>query len=98
MNHVGHSSTADDQGWPFDNHGIPDGTGLIVAIITETEQWATQAGLESLHGGLVKDRVCATSGGHAQVCHGSLLQVGEFEINIVPDATLTRVGDGKPQA
>jgi hypothetical protein len=75
MDHVGHASTADNQGWPFDNHGIPDGTGFIVAIIARTEQWATQAGLKSLHGGLVKDCVCAAGGDNAQVFHGSLLPV-----------------------
>jgi len=85
LDHVGHASTADNQGGPFVNHGIPDSTGFLVALIARTEQWATQAGLESLHGGLVKDRVCAPGSGNTQICHGSLLHVGESEIDIVPN-------------
>jgi hypothetical protein len=38
LDHVGHACTADNQGGPFANHGIPDGTGYIVAIIAGTEQ------------------------------------------------------------
>jgi hypothetical protein len=88
INHVGHASTADNQGGPFANHSIPDGTSFLVALITGTEQWATQAGLESLHGGLVKDRISAPGSGHAQVCHGCLFHVSESEIDITPNSQI----------
>jgi len=42
------------------DHPVVDLAGGVVARVTGTEQWATHAGLESLHGGLVQDCVCAS--------------------------------------
>src|SRR5262249_34200525 len=44
----------------------------IVARVAGTEQWAPQAGLESLYGGLIKDRIGPSGRSDSQVCHGFL--------------------------
>jgi hypothetical protein len=53
VDHVGDASAAGDERRPLVDIGIPDLAGRIVARIAGTEQWAPQAGLEALHGGLV---------------------------------------------
>src|SRR5262249_26123756 len=73
LDHIGDPSTTGDEGGLAVDHAIPDGAGLIIAGVARTEQWATQAGLEPLHSGLVKDGVCAAGGGNAQVFHGVFL-------------------------
>jgi hypothetical protein len=75
MDHVGDPSAASDERGLAVDHAVPDGAGLIIACVARTEQWATHAGREPPHGGLVKDCICASGGDNAQVFHGSLLPV-----------------------
>src|SRR5262249_53591191 len=51
VDYIGGASAAGNECRPLVDIGIPDLAGLIVARITETEQGASQAGLESLDGG-----------------------------------------------
>jgi hypothetical protein len=73
LDHIGDPSTAGDERRPTIDHAIPDGTGLIVARVARAEQGATHTRHEALDGGLVKHRVGAAGGGHAEICHSSLL-------------------------
>src|SRR5262249_36925304 len=76
LDYIGDPSAAGDERGLAVDHAIPDGAGLIVARVARTEQWATHAGLEPLHSGLVQDPVGASDGDNAQVFHGSLLWFG----------------------
>jgi hypothetical protein len=70
VDHIGDASAAGNERRPLVDIGIPDLAGLIVAGVAGTEEWATQAGLESLYGGLVKDQVCPSGRSNSQVWHG----------------------------
>jgi hypothetical protein len=63
-------SAAGDERGPAVDHAIPDGTDLVVARVARAEEWTTQAGLESLHGGLIKHHVCPCDGGDVEIFHG----------------------------
>jgi hypothetical protein len=53
--HVGDARTADNQCRMLVVHRVEDLAGLVVAHVAGTEQWATHAGLEFLHGGFRED-------------------------------------------
>jgi hypothetical protein len=49
-NDIGRSRTANDQGWTPIDHGVEHQPGLVVTVITGTEQLAPQPGPELLDG------------------------------------------------
>jgi hypothetical protein len=64
---VGHPGTADNQGGPFVNHGVPDLTRLIVPGIAGTQQFAPQAGLQVLNSGFLENCMRAHSRDDCQI-------------------------------
>src|SRR5262245_33553272 len=57
--YIGRASAAHDQRRPLVYHRIVDLPSCVIAVIARTEQGATQARLELLHGGFLKDHLLA---------------------------------------
>src|SRR2546425_8213485 len=52
------------------NSTVPDVPSVVVTDVARTEEGATQAGLEALHGGLVKRHSGPAGGRDVELCHG----------------------------
>jgi hypothetical protein len=59
---IGDPSAAGDERGVAVDHAVPDLPGVVVARVAKAEKWATQAGLEALHSGLVKHHACPADG------------------------------------
>src|SRR5712691_11127604 len=72
------TATTDDKAGSPVNHGVPQRTGLTVALVAWTEQGAAQARLEVVHRCCCKHGISACCRGNAQVSPGfsPLLQSG----------------------
>src|SRR5262249_38982361 len=66
---IGGTCATRDQCRPPVNHSIVDRACGVVAVVAGAEECTTQAGLEGVHGGLLKSYARSCGRGASQLCH-----------------------------
>src|SRR5262245_6627226 len=97
VDHVGDASAACDQRRSLVDHRVKPLAGRVIAVIAGTEQGPTQAGLEVLYSGFLKDRLFACSGHDTEVCHHAPPSWGLFRGRITPNNGISGLFGSVPQ-